>query len=247
MAVCANAVITAGGRIDGAFAAAAGTSIKALAPLHGTTSLARVIAAARGAGAQRIAVVGDAAVRDACEHDVDRVIADTGSGEGNVVAALRAWPQDEPLLYLTSDMPYIQAVHIVGLMDCIKENTFAMPVVSLAQYRQRFPDAPPAGIALRDGAIVNGGLFVMPAGASSHIEAVAMRFFAARKSPLAMARLVGLPFLVSYLFRRLTLAGIEGRAQSILRMPVMALRDAAAELAFDIDDASHYAYACAHK
>ncbi|MHB8462271.1 MAG: NTP transferase domain-containing protein [Vulcanimicrobiaceae bacterium] len=244
MATIHNAVITAGGRIDGAFAARAGTGYKALAPIRGVTPLASVIAAARGAGAQRIAVVGDDEIRRACQNDVDLIIADTGSGSGNVRAALRAWPQADPLLYLTSDMPYIDSAHLVDVLSRIGGDTMAMPLTSHAAYSRRFPSAPRAGIRLRSGTYVNGGVFVIPPGVSAHLERLASQFFDARKSPLRMARLVGLSFLLAFLTRRLDIPALEGRCETVLGVPVCALQDAAPELGFDIDDLDHYVYAC---
>ena len=244
MATIDNVVITAGGRIDGAFAARAGTSLKALAAIRGVTPLASAIAAARGAGAKRIAVIGDDEIRRACYNDVDAVIADTGSGGGNVSAALRAWPQDEALLYLTSDMPYIDAAHLIDLLSRTDDETMVLPLASHAAYFERFPSAPRAGITLRSGTFVNGGVFVMPPGVSARLDSVAARFFEARKSPLQMARLVGLPFLLAFLTRRLELSALEARAETVLGVRARAIVDAAPELGFDIDDLDHYEYAC---
>ncbi|MBV8722740.1 MAG: NTP transferase domain-containing protein, partial [Candidatus Eremiobacteraeota bacterium] len=60
-----KAVITAGGRITGEFAREAGTPIKALVRVRGVTMLDRIVDALRGAGAQRIAIVGGEEVRAA--------------------------------------------------------------------------------------------------------------------------------------------------------------------------------------
>ncbi len=244
MATIENVVITAGGRIDGAFAARAGTNLKALVAVRGVTLLASAIAAARAAGASRIAVIGDDEIRRACRSDVDAIIADTGSGGGNVRAALRAWPQDEPLLYLTSDMPYISAAHLSDLLSRTDDETMALPLASHAAYSRRFPSAPRAGVRLRSGTFVNGGVFVLPAGTSARLESVASRFFEARKSPLRMARLVGLPFLFAFLTRRLDISALEARAEAVLGVRARAVVDAAPELGFDIDDVEHYDYAC---
>ena len=59
-------MITAGGRINGAFAELAGTRVKALARVRGITMLQRMIDALRAAGVNRLAVVGGEEVRAAC-------------------------------------------------------------------------------------------------------------------------------------------------------------------------------------
>src|SRR5579885_2136064 len=102
-----KAVITAGGRIDGEFAAAAGTNVKALASVRGETMLARMIAALRAAGVDEIAVVGGEEVRAACSSTIDRFVDESPSGSENLLRALHAWPADERLVYATSDLPYV--------------------------------------------------------------------------------------------------------------------------------------------
>ena len=123
------AVITAGGPIDGAYAARAGTTLKALAPMRGRTMLARTIDALRGCGIEQIAVVGNDAVRDACAAIATvKMVADAGTGAGNVLGALDAWPDDATLLYLTCDMPYIDAASLQWVLDRIEPSTLSMPL-----------------------------------------------------------------------------------------------------------------------
>lgn len=69
-----HAVITAGGRVEGAFARSIGTDVKALAPLGSRRLIDAAIEAARGAGAEAIAVVGGEAVRAHCGDRIERFI-----------------------------------------------------------------------------------------------------------------------------------------------------------------------------
>ncbi len=70
------AAITAGGRIDGPFAARIGTDVKALAPWRGRTLVDAALDAARAAGATRVAVVGGAAGLDHCAANADEGVAE---------------------------------------------------------------------------------------------------------------------------------------------------------------------------
>lgn len=103
-----RAVITAGGVVDDAYAALAGARIKALALVRGRTMLDRAIDAAAACGVRDVAVVGAPEIAAACDGRA-RIVAGGASGAENVLRALRAWDDGEPLLYLTSDMPYITA------------------------------------------------------------------------------------------------------------------------------------------
>lgn len=238
-----NAVITAGGRIDGAYAAAAGTAIKALAPVRGARMIERVVDAVRGAGIDRIAMVAPPAVRDACADRVDRYIDEGASGNQNVQLALRAWSDDEPLLYVTSDLPYITAETLRDAVLRATPGVLTMPVAECDAFERRFPDAPPFGITLAGERIVNAGVFIIPAGASPAIARRAAQLFDARKAPLRMAGLVGPSFLLRMLLGRLTIAAIEKRAGCVLGYPAMALRGCAPELAYDADTFAEYRYA----
>ena len=238
-------VITAGAPISGEYARAAGTSVKALASVRGETMLARAIAAARGAGVAEIAVVGGAEVRAACERSVERVVDASASGSENILRALDAWPDDDALLYLTSDLPY---VHAEALADFARRSggKLAIAISSASDFERRFPGAPPFGIRLARERVVNGGAFYVPTGCARRVGALATRFFEARKHPLRMAAIAGFDLLLRFALGALSVERIEERARAVLGLDVGAVRDCAPELAYDADSAAEYAYACAH-
>jgi GTP:adenosylcobinamide-phosphate guanylyltransferase len=237
------AVITAGGRVDGAFARALGTGVKALAPFGGSTLLERTITAAREIGIERIALIGGAEVRDACGHLVERIVDESPSGAENLLSALHAWDDDPPLLYLTSDMPFVSGDALSAFISASAEDALAMPLTEWADFALRFPDAPPFGVTLAGERVVNGGAFLIPAGASQAIETFAVKFFDARKSVWKMARLTGPSLLLQFAFRRLGIAQLEAHAGRLLGIRAQAVRHAPAELAYDIDVYEEYRYA----
>ncbi|MHB8145999.1 MAG: NTP transferase domain-containing protein, partial [Vulcanimicrobiaceae bacterium] len=218
-----NAVVTAGGRIDGPYADAAGTVVKALAPVWGTPMLGRVLEALHGAGVARVAVVGGEEVRSAYGDRIDRFVDESASGGENVLRALRAWGDDEPLLYVTSDLPYITADALRDVASRTPSGVLAMAVVEHGPFERRFPDAPAYGITLAGERVVNGGVFVIPAGAADAIARLAGTLFDARKAPWRMARLIGPTFLARLLFGRLTIGALESAAQRAVGYPSMAL------------------------
>ncbi len=241
------AVITAGGPIDGEYARRARTALKALAPVRGCTMLARTIDALRADGIEQIAVVGNEAVREACEPFAPiRTVRDAGTGAGNVLGALDAWPDDAPLLYLTCDMPYIDTRSLQWVLDRIEPATFSMPLAEYADFVRRFPGAPPFGITLAGERVVNAGVFYIPAGARTRVRGLATTMFKARKAPWKMASLAGTSILLRFALGRASVAVLEGRARQLLGIPVAALRNAPPELAFDADTEAEYVYANEH-
>ena len=241
-----KAVITAGGRINGAFAELAGTGVKALARVRGITMLQRIIDALRAAGVNRLAVVGGEEVRAACGGLVERFVDESLSGSENLVRALSAWPEDDtPLLYATSDLPYVDSDAVCDFLSRVVPGTLAVPLADFQRFAARFPGAPPFGVTLARERVVNGGLFSIPRGSSEKLAAIARRFFDARKRPWRMASLVGPLTLVRFLSGRLSVAHLEAMAARVLGVPGSAVRNCAPELAFDVDVAVEYRYACA--
>lgn len=239
-----NAVVTAGGRIDAEYAAAATTTVKALAPVRGETMLARVVDALRGAGIERVAVVGGSEVR-AASTGAELFVDESRSGSENVLRALAAWPDDgEALLYATSDMPYVTAAAVRDFIDRAPPDALAISLAEHADFRARFPGAPPFGITLAGERVVNGGLFKIPPGARGAVARLAAEFFDARKRPWRMASLVGPQALLRFALRRLSVADLEALAGRLAGVPSVAVRGCAPELGFDADTADEYRYAC---
>lgn len=241
-----NVVMTAGGRIDGAYAAEAGTTVKALVGVRGETMLARAIAAARGAGGSKIAVVGGAEVRAACGPSVDVVVPESESGAENLMRALRAWPAHEPLLFLTTDLPYISAEALAAFMTAAPNDALAMPLATPDAFYARFPGSPPVGITLGGERVVNGGAFLFPAGIAELVIEVASKFFDARKSPWKMAAVLGASLAWRFATGRLTVSGLEDAAPRRFGIAIKAVRECAPELCFDADTVEDYRYVTGH-
>lgn len=237
-----DAVITAGGRVDGPLAQAMQTRVKALAQIGGATLLGRAVVALRGIGVERIAVVGGDEVAEQLAEDV-RLVPEAESGSENLRRALRAWENETPLLYLTSDMPFVSAAALKTFVDASPRDALTLPLTEHAQFEARFPGAPPFGITLAGERVVNGGAFLIPPGGTGPIERVAAQLFDARKSPLRMARLAGAGLLARFVFRRLSIAILESRARHLLGFSAFAVRNAPPELAYDVDLLEEYEYA----
>ncbi len=238
-----NAVITAGARVDAEFAGRIGTPVKALACVAGRTLLSASIDAARQAGVTRLAVVGGSEVSEACASSVERVIEESASGAANLQKALHAWNEREPLLYMTSDMPFIGGAALRDFVEAAPADALGLPVTACSDFERRFPGAPRFGIEIGRERIVNGGVFWIPAGAASAVEKLAMRFFQTRKSPARMALLLGPALCLRFALRRLTIASLEAEARRRLGIPALAIRNAPPELAYDVDTLEEYLYA----
>ena len=240
-----HAVITAGGRVCPEFAAQIGTPVKALARVGGVTLLDRAIAAARSAGIEQLALVGGKEVRAHARDAVDVFIDEGSTGAANVHLALSAFP-DKTLLYLTSDLPFVCDAAVREFLKRVPPASLAMPLAAAAAYERRFPSAPDRATTIGGERITNGCVFVIPAGVAPVIDGVAQKLFTARKDLFGMATLLGPALLVKFAMRRIRIADVERKAVALLGCPVVAVRECAPELCFDVDTIDDYRYALAH-
>jgi CTP:molybdopterin cytidylyltransferase MocA len=238
-----RAVITAGGLVDGAFAEAIGTRVKALAPFAGRTLLDVALDACAGAGIDGVAVVGGSEVRAHLDGTDVRVIDAAEDGGTNVLRALDAWA-GERFVYLTSDLPFASAAGVRDLVERSEHVALAMALTDAAAYEVRFPGAPAHAVALRGERVANGSAFVFAPSAVVPARSLATKFFDARKSIVALAMLLGPVMCMRFATRTLAVADLEAYGRRALGVPVGALRDCDPGLCYDVDTLDDYEYAC---
>jgi CTP:molybdopterin cytidylyltransferase MocA len=237
------AVITAGGKVQGDFAHAIGTEIKALAPLGAGRLIDPAIEAARSIGVSAIAIVGPQALADYCGARVERVIGAAAGGPENIRRALHAFPDAGRLVFLTSDMPFIDAAALRVFVEQSRPWALTMALSPAGAYVAEFPGAPPHVVRFGRESFANGSAFVIDRAALAPLERVAGKFFAARKSLPRLAALLGPALCLRFACRRLRIADVERRASGVLGVDVRAVLDAAPRLCYDVDDLADWTYA----
>jgi CTP:molybdopterin cytidylyltransferase MocA len=238
-----RAVITAGGTVDGAFAATIGTTVKALAPYGARTLLDVALDACDGAGVDGIALIGGAEIRaHARARDGVRGIDAASDGRTNVLRALDAWP-GERFVYLTSDLPFVNAGGLLDLMSRSADYALTMALADVGTYAARFPDAPTHSVALRGERVANGNAFVIAPAAVEPARRLATQFFDARKSLPRIALLLGPLMCLRFATRQLGIADLEAYGRRRLGVAVGAIRGCDPGLCYDVDTLEEYAYA----
>jgi len=248
-----GAVLTAGGGIAASYAREAGVGARALLSFGGETVLGRTIRALRETDrVGEMVVVGPAQVR---EHEAargaDGTVPDEASYFGNVWRGVRwlrehSGQQPDRVLTVATDLPFLTAEAVNDFLSrCPAEADICLPVVRRSEFERRFPRAPTRFFRLADGLCALGCVcLVKPESLERNREHVE-RALSCRKSALAMAAMLGLPFIVRFITRRLRVAEIEGRCLHLLRCTGRAIWDAAPELAYDLDRIEDYRYAAA--
>jgi CTP:molybdopterin cytidylyltransferase MocA len=245
-----DAILPAGGRLSGEFARLVATEVKALVQLNGQTILRRAIEALQATGrVRRCLVIGPEEARAEAKGCGAETLPEGATGPENVFLGLESLqaaprPAAARVLIVATDLPFLTAASLTEFLDaCPQEADVAVPILTAETFETRFPGSPNTYTRLREGPVTLGGAFLInPAvllGRRDHLE----RVFAARKSSLAMAKLLGPEFILRYLTGRLAVRHIEARCSRILGCAGRAVLEAPPELAYDIDLPEEYHYA----
>jgi len=247
-----DAVLPAGGRVPTGFAREAGAEIKALIPFGRRTILERVLRALRDTDRiRRIVLIGPDELR---RHDAaraaDAALPEVESGIDNIYRGLERLKElnrgqyTDRVLIMTTDLPFAAPGGIVGFLDaCPSESDICLPLISRMEFQERFPGAPNFFVHLRDGDWTIGCTFLVNPETLARSRPTVEDAFAARKNPIAMARLLGLMFVLRYVAGGLTIAQIERRCLEITGCTGTGVRGCAPELSFDIDRLDEFRYA----
>lgn len=246
------AVVLAGRRNDGALREMADTDWEALIDVCGTPMAGRVLQALSGtpdvAGG---VVVGPEEIqtRGLLPKGFGLVLPGSSLVENlhSGVSALRTVTPDgtipEDVLISTSDVPLVTAAMVESFLCATGDGTLDayVPVVRRETAEARFPGVHRTYIHLKDGAFTMGNLFLVKSrlleagdGHASLLEG----FVRLRKSPILMARTLGVGLVVGLATRQLTLADLERIAGGRIGIRGHAVAMGDPEIGVDVDKAS---------
>jgi GTP:adenosylcobinamide-phosphate guanylyltransferase len=188
-------LVLAGGRIKDRDAEAwkpfltTGVDNRALLDLNGTTMLERVIAPVRIAAPGRIFVAGDVPLPEGClsapggETLLDTLL--------NGVAALDQ--SETRLLVVTADIPFLTVEAISDVLTRSPQDAaFVYPIVEASRCYERFPEMKRTVVKTAQGTFTGGNLVLIDAAFAREKANVIRAAYAARKSPVKLAGMLGL-------------------------------------------------------
>jgi len=237
-----GAVILAGGRNRPDMVAATGREYRALIPLGGQSLLSRVLTAvAATPNVAKIAVAGPEAVQREVPDDpsVARVTAE-GTFADNLLAGVEALGMDGYALVVPADMPMVTPEALENLLARAWESgaDLVYPIIERRVTEAAYPGTKRLYVRLREGAFTSGNAVALrPSFLRGH-HALLDRLYDGRKSPIALASLLGVAILARMITGRLSVAQVERRANEVVGGRVMALPMPYAELGFDVDKLS---------
>jgi hypothetical protein len=242
-----NAFVTAGGLIDGEFEKEAGTAIKAMVQVGGRTLLSRVLEALKSSGSiDRVALIAPDELRNSPEAArADHFITAHASGIENILEGLEYYRDDDCVVLCSSDLPFISASAVNDFLGrCPEDTAVCYPVFEKMEIDPEIRNGIPSFIRLKDGYFTGGSMFRLKV--SLCLERISQigKSFNARKSPLAMARLLGPLILLKFLCGQCSLEDVIRKADEIMGARCTLVRNCDPAITVDIDDERSFRFAC---
>lgn len=231
-----DAVVLAGG--DGAVIDPA-CRFKGLLPIAGRPMVAWVVDALRASDrvAEVAVVVPSAEDLGVWADAVDKLVVSDGSFFENVMAGVRAFRVDRPVLLTTGDIPALRAEAVDDFVDRSIERgvDFAYPLIRQADMDAQFPGSERTYIKLADGKVTGGNMMIVNPNLVDRNSTVGQRLFDTRKSALQMARVMGFRFVVKLALGRLQVVEVEDKIEELLGGTGAAIYTRHASIGADVD------------
>ncbi len=234
-----NAVVLAGGRNSPEMAAATGTENRALTPIGTRTMLDYVVSALdKAPSVGKIFVVGPVPQSDRYTQ-----IAGRETLLENLLAGLEAAGDEEQVLVSTSDIPFLtpSAAEDFAIRASAIRADLCCSYVPLAVCTQKYPEMKRTAVKLAEGRFTLGNMMLVnPQFLQTKQEAITAAY-AARKSPVQVAKLLGLGLLGRLVGAQvlapglLSVAGLEAAVSRALGGQAAGVCSAYAEIGTDVD------------
>ena len=219
---------------------------KALLDIGGRTMLERVVAALHdSAHVEDVLVVGitPEVVASAGLTFARPVtfLPDAGSMVANMLAGADWFRQHRPgtetVLGCSADIPAITGAVVDAFIEACRpwDQAVYYNLVTRARLEERFPNSRRTYTRYGDIEAAGGDMTIARLAVAETNRALLESLTGARKQPWRIARIVGLRFLVKFLFHRVTIADVEAIAGRIIGAPVEIILDGPPELAMDAD------------
>jgi len=231
-----DAMVLAGG--DGAVIDPTVT-IKGLVPIAGRPMIEWVVDALRAS--QSIAEI---AVVVPTDHDlgswaekVDHVVVSDASFIDNAIAGCDVFGNDRSVLGTTGDLPALtpEAIDDYVALSVATGAEFTYPLVRAEDMEAQFPGSQRTYVKVAGGPVTGGNMLLLSPGLVKRNREIGQRLFETRKSPVAMARVIGIPFIFKYATGRLRVDDVERKMAQLLGAKCAAVYTSHASIGADVD------------
>ena len=231
-----NAMVLAGG--EGAVIDPT-VRIKGLVPIAGRPMIEWVVDALRDAStiAEIAVVVPTTENLGSWAERVDHIVVSDGPFIDNALAGFSAFAGDEPVLAATGDLP---ALTPEAIDDFVRRSLdagadFSYPLVPAEEMEAQFPGSQRTYVKVSGGKVTGGNMMVLAPEVVRRNRDLGQRLFDERKSPVGMARVIGVPFIFKYVTGQLRVDDVERKMQQLLGARCVAVYTKYASIGADVD------------
>lgn len=231
-----DAVILAGG--DGAVIDPA-VGVKGLVPVAGKPLVEWVVDAMRNSAniAEVAVVIPTTENLGPWADKVDKLVLSGDSFIDNVIAGCGAFRSDRPVLVATGDLPALTPEAVDDYIEQSLESgaDFTYPLVPKEAMEAQFPGSKRTYIKLVTGPITGGNMMLLAPELVKRNREIGQKLFETRKSPVAMARVIGFPFILKLVSGRLNPSDVEKKMGQLLGGRCAAIYTRHASIGADVD------------
>lgn len=218
-----------------------GVASKALVPIQGKPMAYHILRALRHSDSVTfISYVGQAdpsfvSLADALLPAGESMAATLALGAG---AALAKYPE-QPLLILSADVPWLTPSAVDNFVQNTPDVDLIYPIIPKEVSEKQFPGQKRTYVKIAEGQFTGGNVILISVRMLPKLLSVLNQLYAARKSPIGLARLFGFDIIIKLVLGRVTIPEIEARAKKILGADLKAWVSDDASLGADVDKSSH--------
>jgi len=224
-----------------------GVPTEALLPVGGRPMVTWVLKALRESGfIERLVLVGPPELSGlAREEGVAWVLAGASAVE-SALNGYRALEGSQWILLSTADLPLLTPEAIRDFLErCFKvEADLYYPIITRQSIEEKFKGARRTYVRLKEGTFTGGNLALMRADALTPCALKGEKLVKLRKSPLGLARQIGLLFILKFILGRLTLAEAERSFSRLLGVKGTAIITPYPEIGMDVDKPEDWELVC---
>lgn len=214
-------------------------AIKGLVPIAGHPMIEWVVDAMRAAE-----TIAEIAVVVPTDHDlgewaekVDHLVISDASFMDNAIAGMAVFANDRHVLGATGDLPALTPEAIDDYVRASLEAgaDVSYPLVREEDMEAQFPGSQRTYVKIAGGPVTGGNMMVLSPELVKRNREIGQRLFETRKSPVAMARVIGVPFIFKYVTGRLRVDDVERKMEQLLGGRCAAVYTTHASIGADVD------------
>lgn len=237
-----NALVLAGAKEKGPLEIAENVDNKALIMLDNRPMIDYVVDALNSSeNIDRILVVGPKnELHPYIGKKVNEILNPGNSILGNMEIGLNFFNSADNLLLLTSDIPLITSEAIDEFLEiCTKRKAYiGYPIISKENIVKKYPETKRTYVKMKEGILCGGNIIFFKPEVFFQKKKLIKELFDNRKATWKYVKILGLKFILKFLFKTLTLEEIEKRVTDIFGYNSIAVMISYPEIMIDLDKLS---------